>query len=29
MHVVRSAGHWPQVDQPDRTFELVNAYLRS
>jgi pimeloyl-ACP methyl ester carboxylesterase len=29
MHVVRPAGHWPQVDQPDRTFELVNAYLRS
>jgi pimeloyl-ACP methyl ester carboxylesterase len=29
MHVVRPAGHWPQVDQPDRTFDLVNAYLRS
>ena len=29
MHVVRPAGHWPQVDQPERTFDLVNAYLRS
>jgi pimeloyl-ACP methyl ester carboxylesterase len=29
MHVVGPAGHWPQVDQADRTFELVNAYLKS
>ena len=29
MHVLRPAGHWPQVDQPDRTFELVDAFLRS
>lgn len=29
MHVVRRAGHWPQQDQPDRTFALVNAYLKS
>jgi len=29
MHVVRQAGHWPQVDQPDRSFALVNAFLRS
>jgi pimeloyl-ACP methyl ester carboxylesterase len=29
LHVLRDCGHWPQVDQPDRSFDLVRAFLRS
>ena len=29
LHVVRDCGHWPQVDQPARCFDLVDAFLRT
>jgi pimeloyl-ACP methyl ester carboxylesterase len=29
LHVLRDCGHWPQVDRPDRTFDLVRAFLRT
>jgi pimeloyl-ACP methyl ester carboxylesterase len=29
LHVLRDCGHWPQIDQPDRSFELVRAFLRA
>jgi pimeloyl-ACP methyl ester carboxylesterase len=29
LHVLRDCGHWPQVDQPERSFDLVRAFLRT
>ncbi|MFM9971219.1 MAG: alpha/beta fold hydrolase [Burkholderiales bacterium] len=29
LHVLQGCAHWPQVDRPDRTFEIVNTFLRS
>jgi pimeloyl-ACP methyl ester carboxylesterase len=29
LHVLQGCAHWPQVDRPERTFELVNTFLRS
>ncbi len=28
-HVLPNCGHWPQQDQPDRTFDLVRAFLQT
>ena len=28
LHVLKDSAHWPQVDQPERTFELVRDFLR-
>ena len=27
LHVLKQAAHWPQVDQPERTFTLVHDFL--
>lgn len=29
LHVLRACGHWPQVDQPGRSFDLVRAFLQT
>jgi len=29
LHMLKNAAHWPQIDHPERTFELVSAFLRS
>ena len=29
LHVLQGCAHWPQVDQPERTFEIVSTFLRS
>lgn len=28
LHVLQGCGHWPQAARPDRTFDIVNAFLR-
>jgi pimeloyl-ACP methyl ester carboxylesterase len=29
LHILRDCGHWPQIDQPERSFDLVRAFLRA
>jgi len=29
LHVLQGCAHWPQVDQAERTFEIVSAFLHS
>lgn len=29
LHVLQGCAHWPQVDRPDRTFEIVEPFLKS
>ena len=29
LHVLQGCAHWPQVDRPDRSFDVVNTFLHS
>ena len=29
LHVLQGCAHWPQIDQADRTFEIVSHFLRA
>jgi pimeloyl-ACP methyl ester carboxylesterase len=29
LHMLQGCAHWPQIDQPERTFEIVSGFLRS